>query len=128
MTGCPYNGAIMYSKTRLGSDQLAGGPKLSRRGKWTAFSVLGVVASAAIGLGIWSAVGSDPYTTSANGCVSVTVPGATGGATLHYCGAQAKSFCKSAYASSDRISLLARPQCELAGLTRDKVAASAENG
>ena len=116
MISCPYNGAIMYSKTRLGSDQLTGGPKLSRRGKWTVFSVLGVVAAAVVGLVIWSAVGNDPYTTSANGCVSVTVPGATGGATLHYCGTEAKSFCKSAYQSSDRISLLARPQCVLAGL------------
>lgn len=111
----------MYSKTRLGSDQLAGGPKLSPRGKWTAFSFLGAVAAAAIGLGIWSAVGSDPYATSANGCVNLTIPSSTGGATLHYCGATAKSFCKTAYASSDRISLLARPQCVLAGLTEAKV-------
>jgi hypothetical protein len=113
----------MYSKTSLGSDQLTGGPKLSRRGKWTVFSVLGVVGAAAISLGIWSAVGNDPYATSANGCVSVTIPNSTGGATLHYCGAEAKSFCKSAYQSSDRISLLARPQCVLAGLTEAKVPA-----
>lgn len=113
----------MYSKTRLGSDQLTGGPKLSRRGKWTVFSILGVVAAAAVGLGIWSAVGSDPYSTSANGCVSVTIPNSTGGATLHYCGAEARSFCKSAYKSTDRISLLGRPQCVLAGLTEAKVSA-----
>jgi hypothetical protein len=113
----------MYSKTSLGSSQLAGPPKLSRRGKWILFSVLGVVSLAAIGLGVWSAAGSDPYATSANGCVSVTIPNSTGGATLRYCGAAAKSFCKSAYTSSDRISLLARPQCVLAGLTRAKVSA-----
>ncbi len=113
----------MYSKTSLGSDQLTGGPKLSRRGKWTVFGLLGLVGLAAIGLGIWSAVASDPYTTSANGCVSLTIPSSTGGATLHYCGAEAKSFCKSAFGSSDRISLLARPQCVLAGLTEAKVSA-----
>lgn len=121
MIGYSYNGAIMYSKTSLGSSQLSGPPKLSRRGKWTVFSVLGAVALAAVGLGVWSAVRSDPYTTSANGCVSVTIPNSTGGATLHYCGAEAKSFCKTAYRSSDRISLLARPQCVLAGLTEAKV-------
>jgi len=113
----------MYSKTSLGSDQLTGGPKLSRRGKFTVLTILGVVCLAAIGLGIWSAVGSDPYATSANGCVSLTIPNSTGGATLHYCGADAKSFCRSAFGSSDRISLLARPQCVQAGLTRARVSA-----
>lgn len=113
----------MYSKTSLGSSQLARPPKLSRRGKWTVFSVLSAVALAVIGLGVWSAMRSDPYATSANGCVSVTIPNSTGGATLHYCGADAKSFCKAAYTSSDRISLLARPQCVLAGLTQAKVSA-----
>jgi hypothetical protein len=113
----------MYSKTSLGSDQLGGGPRLSRRGKLTLFCVLGVVIAVAVALGVWSAVGSDPYTTSANGCVSLTIPSSTGGATLHYCGAEARSFCKSAFVSSDRISLLARPQCVLAGLTEAKVSA-----
>jgi hypothetical protein len=113
----------MYSKTSLGSDQLTGGLKLSRRAKWTLFSLLSLVILTVTGLGIWSAVGNDPYTTSANGCVSLTIPSSTGGATLHYCGAQAKSFCRSAFGSSDRISLLARPQCVLAGLTEAKVSA-----
>jgi hypothetical protein len=121
--GAIMNGASMYSKTRLGADQLSGGPRLSRRGKVIVFSVLGVVLAAAIALGVWSAVASDQYGPSANGCVNVTIAGATGGATLHYCGAQAVTFCRSAYASSDKIALLARPQCQLAGLTRAKVAA-----
>jgi hypothetical protein len=113
----------MYGKTRLGADQISGGPRLTRRGKWILFSVGGVVLAAIVALGIWSAVGKDRYGPSANGCVNVTIAGATGGATLHYCGAQARSFCKSAYASSSRISLLARPQCVLAGLTKAKVSA-----
>ena len=117
------NGAAMYSKTRLGADQLSGGPGLSRRGKLIVFSLLGVVLAAAIALGIWSAIGPDRYGASANGCVNLTVPSSTGGATLHYCGPQAVALCRSAYASSDKISLLARPQCQLAGLTRAKVAA-----
>lgn len=117
------NGAARYSKTRLGADQLSGGPALSRRGKQVVFCLLGVVVAAAIALGVWSAVGSDRYGPSANGCVNLTVAGSTGGETLHYCGSRAVSFCRTAYASADRISLLARPQCELAGLTKAKVAA-----
>jgi len=117
------NGAPLYSKTKLGADQLSGGPRLSRRAKLIVFPVLGVVLAAVIALGIFSAVGSDRYGPSANGCVNLTIAGATGGATLHYCGSQAVSFCRTAYASSDKISLLARPQCQLAGLTRAKVAA-----
>jgi|GEM_PF-443502 len=117
------NGAMMYSKTRLGADQLSGGPRLSRRGKMIVFSLVGLVLAAAISLGIWSAVGSDRYGASANGCVNLTIPSSTGGATLHYCGSQAVTFCRTAYASSDKISLLARPQCELAGLTKAKVTA-----
>jgi len=113
----------MYSKTRLGADQMSGGPRLSRRGKWIVFSVCAVVLAAAVALGVWSAVGTDRYGPSANGCVNLTIPSATGGGTLHYCGAAAKSFCRNAYATSDRISLLARPQCVLAGLTEQKVSA-----
>jgi predicted metal-binding membrane protein len=114
---------MVYSKTRLGADQLDGGPRLSRRGKLIVFSVLGVVLAAAVSLGIWSAVGSDQYSKSANGCVNFNIPNTMGGALIHYCGSQAVVYCRSAYASSDKLSLLGRPQCELAGLTRAKVAA-----
>jgi hypothetical protein len=128
VTVSSYNGAIMnepamYSKTRLGADQLSGGPRLSRRGKLIVFSLAGAVLAAALSLGIWSAVGSDKYGSSANGCVSFNVPNTMGGFLVHYCGSQAVDYCRSAYASSDKLSLVARPQCELAGLTRAKVAA-----
>jgi hypothetical protein len=123
VTGSSYNEAMVYSKTKLGADQLDGGPRLSRRGKMIVFSVLGVVLAAAISLGILSAVGSDQYSKSANGCVNFNIPNTMGGALIHYCGSQAAAYCRSAYASSDKLSLLARPQCELAGLTRVKVAA-----
>jgi hypothetical protein len=113
----------MYSKTSLGADQLSGGPKLSRRGKLIVFTICGVVLAAAIALGVWSAVGSDRYGPSANGCVNFTIPSTMGGAPIHYCGQQAKSFCKSAFAATDPISLRGRPQCVLAGLTEAKVSA-----
>ena len=114
----------MYSKTSLGTDQLSNGPSLSPRGKRILFVVAGVVVAALVAVGVYIAVGSDQYGPSANGCVNVTIPSSTGGGTLHYCGAKAKSFCRTAYASDDRLSQLARPQCVLAGLTRDKVSAS----
>ena len=68
------------------------------------------------GLGLWSALASDRDGASGHGCVSLNVPSSTGGALIHYCGDQAKSFCRDAYIQTDRISLLARPQCRLAGL------------
>ena len=107
----------MYSKTRLGADQIDG-PALTPRGKKILLGGLAVVVAVCAAFGIWSAVGPDRYGPSANGCVNLTIAGSTGGATLHYCGAEAKSFCRSAYARTDRISLLARPQCALAGLHR----------
>jgi len=109
----------MYSKTSLGADQL-GGPALTPRGKKILFGGLAALAAAGAAFGIWSAVGPDEYGPSANGCVNVTIAGSTGGATLHYCGADAKSFCRSAYTRTDRISLLARPQCAAAGLARTR--------
>ena len=68
------------------------------------------------GLAAWGATTHDTYGTSANGCVSVTVPNSTGGAVLHHCGSQAQAFCQASFRDDEQISLLARPQCKLAGL------------
>lgn len=112
----------MYSKTRLGSDQIDGTLSLSPRGKRIVYLIVAAVVAAGVAIGVWSAVSHDTYATSANGCVSVTVPSTTGGGTIHYCGAQAVTFCRGAFASSDTVSLAARPQCDLAGLNKAKVA------
>jgi hypothetical protein len=37
---------------------------------------------------------------------------------VHQCGATAKATCRSAFAHDGKFSLLARPQCRLAGLAR----------
>ena len=121
--GTSYNGSIMYSKTSLGADQLSGGIKLSRRGKLAVFTVAGVVLAALIGFFVWSAVGGDAYGSSANGCVNFNIANSMGGLPIHHCGADAKAFCKDSFAKSDRLSLLARPQCVQAGLTEAKVSA-----
>ncbi|HJY74892.1 MAG TPA: hypothetical protein VJ347_24210 [Streptosporangiaceae bacterium] len=82
------------------------------------FAVVGALVVALLaGLGTWGALASDSYSTSGHGCVNVTVPSSTGGATLHYCGAAARSFCQTSFRSQDEISLRARPQCVLAGLS-----------
>jgi hypothetical protein len=36
---------------------------------------------------------------------------------LHYCGSKAQSFCQASFRSRDQVSLRARPQCVLAGLS-----------
>lgn len=113
----------MYSKTRLGSDQIDGARSLTPRGKRIVYLVVALFLAAGVGIGVWSAVASDPLATSANGCVSVTVPSTTGGGIIHHCGKPAVSFCRAAFANTDAISLAARPQCDLAGLTKAKVAA-----
>ena len=113
----------MYSKTRLGSDQIEGSLSLTPRGKRVVLLIVAVLVAAGVAIGVWSAVSHDTYATSANGCVSVTIPSSTGGGTIHYCGTQAVSFCRGAFANSDAVSLAARPQCDLAGLTKAKVTA-----
>jgi hypothetical protein len=114
---------MSYSKTSLGGDQIQGALSLSPRGKRIVYLVVALVVAVCAGLAVWSGLSHDKYETSANGCVAVTMASTTGGATLTYCGAKARAFCASAFANSDRLSLLARPQCDLAGLTRAKVAA-----
>src|SRR5512140_3330668 len=67
------------------------------------------------GVGVWAATDPGGYGRSGNGCVNVTVPSTTGGAILHDFGAAAQALCQRAFAHHDRIALLARPQCRLAG-------------
>jgi len=117
------SGAPSYSKTRLGADQAAGVIALSPRGKRIVYLIVAAVLAVGAAVGIWSGISSDRYAGSANGCVNVLIAGATGGATLHYCGSEAKAFCKSAFEKSDHVSLLARPQCDDAGLTKSVVGA-----
>ena len=82
------------------------------------FAVVAVVVVVVFGgLAAWGMVAHDSYAASGHGCVSVTVPNSTGGAVLHYCGSQARAFCQESFRSGDQVSLRARPQCELAGLS-----------
>lgn len=100
----------MYAKTRPTAGSLTQKQK-------RVFAVIGAVVIVLLGgLGVWGALAHDTYGASANGCVNVILPSSTGGSTLHYCGSQAKAFCRSAFTGTDQVSLRARPQCVLAGL------------
>ena len=113
----------MYSKTRLGSDQIDGALSLSPRGKRVAALIVAVAVAACVAVAAWSAVSRDTYATSGNGCVSVTVSSSMGGGVLHYCGSRARSFCRTSFADPDQLALAARPQCVLAGWTKARVGA-----
>lgn len=104
---------MAYSKTNPGRAALTPG---ARRGLVIIGALVVLVAG---GLGLWSVLASDSQGTSGHGCVSLTVPSSTGGALIHYCGDQARSFCRDAWTHTDHVSLLARPQCKLAGLAGD---------
>jgi hypothetical protein len=84
-------------------------------------AVLLILAAVAV----WAANRPGSYGGSRNGCITVTMPSTTGGALMHQCGAGAKATCRRAYASSDKVSRLTRPQCRLAGLTPARVATAA---
>jgi hypothetical protein len=108
----------MYAKTNPGAGRL---PRRQKR----IFAVVGVLVVLLLaGLATWGALDSDSYSSSGHGCVNLTVPSSTGGATLHYCGAEARSFCQTSFRSQDQISLRARPQCVLAGLKPSASAAA----
>jgi hypothetical protein len=110
----------MYSKTRPQAGSLT--PRQKR-----IYGGIGILVIVLLGgLGVWGALSHDTYGASGKGCVNVTVPGATGGSTLHYCGAQAKAFCQQSFRSSDQVSLRARPQCVLAGLNSAAPSSSAK--
>jgi hypothetical protein len=112
----------MYAKTNPSAGGLS--PQQKR-----AFAVIGVLIVLALAaLGIWSALAPDSYSSSGHGCVNVTVPSSTGGATLHYCGSEARSFCQASFRSQDKLSLRARPQCVLAGLAPSPGASASASG
>jgi hypothetical protein len=78
--------------------------------------VAGVVLAVFAGLGVWAAVNPGGYGRSHNGCVTVNAASSTGGGLLHACGSSAVAMCKAAFSRDDKLSLLTRPQCRLAGL------------
>jgi hypothetical protein len=95
-------------------------PRDKRRIALVGAVVLLIIAAIAV----WAAVRPGSYGSSRDGCITVPVPNTMGGSVIHQCGGGAKSTCKRAYASTDKISQLTRPQCRLAGLTAANTAAA----
>lgn len=101
----------MYRKTQQPKPEA-----LTRRDKRGIAIVGGVVLAVFTGLGIWAAVSPGGYGQSRDGCVTVNAASSTGGALLHACGSGAVTMCRAAFAHDDKLSLLTRTQCRLAGL------------
>ena len=114
MTGPP---SPVYSK----SNPNAGGEKMSPRAKRLLIVISVVIGVLVVAGSVWGGLSADKFGSSANGCVNLNVPGSTGAELIHKCGGDAKAFCKVAYATNDHVAQLARPQCEAAGWTRQKV-------
>jgi hypothetical protein len=108
----------MYRKT-----QQPPAEPLTRRDKRGMAIVGALVLAVFAALGVWAAVRPGGYGQSRDGCVTVTEPSSTGGALLHACGASARAMCRAAFSHGDKLSLLARPQCRLAGLNPASVTA-----
>jgi hypothetical protein len=89
---------------------------VTRRDRRRVAVVVAAVVVLLAAVGIWAAVRPGAYGASRAGCVTVTVPSSTGGGLIHDCGAAARALCRQAFASTDRMSLLTRAQCRLAGL------------
>ena len=75
-----------------------------------------LIVAVLVAVGIWAAVRPGAYGSSGSGCVTVSMPSSTGGALIHECGQAAKTMCQRAFTATDKVSLLTRPQCRLAGL------------
>ena len=88
----------------------------TKRDKRILVIALVVILFALAGTAIWAAVRPGAYGSSRDGCITVTLASSTGSALIHECGARAKSACQQAFARDDKVSLLTRPQCRLAGI------------
>jgi hypothetical protein len=113
----------MYRKVRQPTAE-----KLTRRDRIGLITAGAVLAAGFAGAGIYAAVQPGGYGQSRDGCVTVSEPSSTGGALIHQCGGGAIRMCRGAYAHTDRLSMLTRPQCRLAGLGPGQVSGSSPDG
>jgi hypothetical protein len=90
--------------------------QMTRRDRHLLVVAGAVLLAVLAAIGIWAAARPGSYGSSRNGCVTVTLPSTTGGALIHECGAAARTMCQRAFSERDKVSLLTRPQCRLAGL------------
>ena len=84
------------------------GTPFSRREKRLLGILAGVTAAAAVGIGVYWVVGDSSGHQA--GCVDVTVPASVGGATIHRCGKDAVTFCRTQATVHDAIAEACRKQ------------------
>jgi hypothetical protein len=87
-----------------------------------AIAAIGLVIAA---VAIWATVRPGPYGRSSDGCITVNLPSSMGGSLVHQCGSAAKATCQRAYAGTNEISRLTRPQCRLAGINPSELVGAA---
>lgn len=81
-------------------------------------ALVGVLLLVVLGaVSAWAATGPGAYDRSSNGCITVNVPSSMGGSVTHECGVAAQSMCATAFTHTDKVSLLTRDQCRLAGIS-----------
>lgn len=90
---------------------------VTARDKRRIVAVIAAILLVVAAVAVWAAVRPGAYGASRDGCITVTIPSSTGGGLLHQCGQSAKSTCQRAFAGSDKLSLLTRPQCRQAGIS-----------
>jgi hypothetical protein len=88
--------------------------QVTGRDKRRIAAVVAAVLLVMAAVAVWAAVRPGSYGSSKDGCI--TVPSSTGGGLLHQCGQSAKATCQRAFTATDKISVLTRPQCRLAGI------------
>ena len=89
---------------------------LGRRGRLALLAAAAVLIIALAIVVVWAMVDPGRYSSSGDGCVTLTVANSTGGAVIHACGDHARTLCRAAFTSEDRLALLTRTQCEIVGL------------
>lgn len=98
-------------------------PLTRRQKRW--LIVLGAAVTVAVaGALVWAQLRPGDYSKSGNGCVNVLTPSSLGGSILHSCGADARSWCRQEYAATDRLAVLVRQQCRIAGITPEPAPAT----
>jgi hypothetical protein len=91
--------------------------RVTSRDKRRIAAVVAAILLLLAAVAVWAAVRPGSYGSSRAGCITVTIPGTTGGQLIHQCGAPARASCRHAYAGTGKIAMLTRPQCRLAGIT-----------
>jgi len=69
-----------------------------------------------LGVSVWAVARAPSAPISAHGCVNVVIARSTGGGLLSQCGAAARKWCASEFASRGALAERVQEQCRLAGL------------